>query len=255
MKRLILVLLSLLIFTLTSCIPEEEKLLDYSDFPNSIITTYEEAETISENKYIVYYYSSNCGHCASIKQELLTFLSTFDTLPFYLFNISDARNIDVSSLPEFSGTPTMFVMSDNQVFEYYVGADKVIEFTHRYDDIILDYSSFSSQHLTKYQDVLNIDRDSYILYYYLDVCPHCNLVKDNLLEWAFTKSAEDIYFMNGANVQDPDNIPTELTILKSGTPILLVMSNGVFTDEYYSGSEDLLEYLLEIGEDGLSLLD
>ncbi len=255
MKKLILVLLSFLIVTLSSCVPEVDPLLDYSDFPNNIITTHEEAETMSSNRYIVYYYSTNCGHCASIKQDILTFFSTFDTLPFYIFNINDAQGIDVSSLSEFRGTPTVFVMSDNQVLEYYIGSDKVINFIDRYDDITLDYSSFNSQHLTKYQDILNIQRDSYILYYYLDVCPHCNLVKEDFLNWAFTKSAEDIYFMNGANVQDPDNIPTELTILNSGTPILMVMSNGVFTDEYYSGSEALLEYLIEIKEDSVSLLD
>ena len=120
MKNLILVLTTLLVFTLSSCIPKEDELFDYSDFPDNLISTHEEAETISENRYIVYYYGTYCGHCANIKQDILSFFSDFEALPFYIFNIDDADGIDVSSLQEFRGTPTLFIMSDNEVFEYYL---------------------------------------------------------------------------------------------------------------------------------------
>ena len=54
MKKLILLMIFLFAFTLTACEPEENELFDYSDFPTHIISSYEEAETISANKYIVY---------------------------------------------------------------------------------------------------------------------------------------------------------------------------------------------------------
>jgi len=254
MKKLIYFLFSILIFSLTACVPDD-KLYDYTDFPEHLITSYEEAETMTSNKYIVYYYSTNCGHCKEVKQDVLGFVDNFDTLPFYIFNIQDAQYMDVSSLEEFRGTPTVFVMSDNKVLEAYVGSVEVLQFINIYNSISFDYNSFESQHLNNYQDVLDIQRDSYILYYYLDECPFCKLAKEDLLVWAYTRSVEDIYFMNGANVIDPDNVPTELTILNSGTPILLIMSNGKFIDEYYSGSEVVLNYILTVGDSETLTLD
>jgi hypothetical protein len=81
----------------------------------------------------------------------------------------------------------------------------------------------------------------------LDDCPHCIAAKDEVLRWAWQRDITDIYFMNGATVNDPDNIPTELIILNSGTPLLLVMTNGYFANEYYSGTEDVLAYIEELG--------
>ena len=251
MKKLLVVLISLLVLSLSAC-REIYVELDYLDFPDNTITSYEAAENEQSNKYIVYYYSANCGHCLTVKPDILDFFNDFDTLPFYIFNITDAP--DVSGLEEFIGTPTVFVMSDGVVSESYIGSDNIYDFILKYNDLELDYNTFNSLHLTTYQEVLNIEEDIYILYYYLDNCPHCITVKDNFLSWVFTKSAGDIYFMNGANVTDPDNVPTELTILNSGTPIIVIMSDGEFTGEYYSGSEEILEYILVIGEGKIAQL-
>ncbi len=49
--------------------------------------------------------------------------------------------------------------------------------------------------------------------------------------------------MDGASVIDPDNILTELQILALDTPVLIVMNNGVFTNEYYSGKDAILDYI------------
>ena len=246
MKKYIFVLISLLIFALSACEPTPEPIeLDYKDFPDHLIESYYEAEKITENKYIVYYYHNHCSGCETVKQNILSFFNEYEVLPFYIFNISEAN--DISVLEEFKGTPTIFVMSDNTVIETYLGITEISNFISTYRNLKLDYDSFVDQHLITYQDVLDIQNDTYILYYYLDTCPHCMAVKDDFLEWAFTKSVDDIYFMNGTNVVDPDNIPTELTILNSGTPIIVLMSNGIFTDEYYSGSEQVIEYILTVG--------
>ena len=254
MRKLLLLSITLLVITLSACKLEPvNKELDYSDFEEHLISSYDTAENDFENKYVVYYYSSYCSHCETIKPDILGFFDTFEIFPFYIFNITGAP--DVSSLEEFVGTPTLFVMSDGVVLESYIGSTNIHEFIARYMDLELDYSTFADQHLTTYQEVLDIESETYILYYYLENCPHCKLVKADLLVWAYTKSIGDIYFMNGANVTDPDNIPTELTILNSGTPIIVIMSDGVFADEYYSGSEEILEYILAIGEGKVGSLD
>ncbi len=251
MKKLLVILVSFLLITLASCVPQPTEEYEYSDFEDHLISTYNEAENLQNNKYIVYYYSQNCGHCQTVKQDVLGFFDSFEMLPFYIFDISSAV-FGTSGLDEFIGTPTIFIMSDNQVSEAYIGSVNIITFIEKYKNIELDYSSFESLQLTTYQDVLEIENDAYILYYYLDNCPHCMLVKDDFLKWAFTKSVGDIYLMNGANVIDPDNIPTELTILHSGTPIIVVMSNGEFADEYYSGSDEILQYILDNGTDPIT---
>lgn len=253
MKKYILILISILVLVLSACEPEPEPIeLDYLDFSAHLITTYNDAEKNNDNKYVVYYYSESCGQCHTIKQDVLEFFEDFEILPFYILNIF--RATDYFALEEFISTPTVFVMSDDQISETYIGADEVYDFISNYSNIELDYSSFADVHLTTYQEVLDIEKDVYILYYYLNDCPYCMMVKNSVLEWAFTKSVGDIYFMNGAYVTDPDNIPTELTILNSGTPIIVLMSNGEFTDEYYSGSEEVLEYILEIGTEKIAKL-
>jgi len=253
MRKLTLLLITILVLTLSSCVEEEPIVLDYSSFEDNLITSYNEASHEFENKYIVYYYSQSCGHCATVKDDILQFFDSFETLPFYIFDVSQAEG--TSDLEEFYGTPTVFVMSDGVVTESYIGSDFIYDFIAKYSNIELDYSTFSDLSLTTYQEVLDIEQDLYILYYYLDGCPHCQLVKDDFLAWAYTKSVGDIYFMNGANVVDPDNIPTELTILNSGTPIIVIMSNGEFTDEYYSGSEEILEYISAINDGKVANLE
>lgn len=249
MKKLYILAL-LLFFTITLSACEEDVVeLDYTDFPDHLLTSYEAAESIEDERYIVYYYGKNCGHCANVKQEVLSFFSEFTLLPFYILEVQDTP--DVSSLSEFEGTPTVFLIADGQVMDQYVGSIQVREFLSLYkdiDSIPLDYSHFKSQHLTTYQEALEIDTDAYLIYYYLLDCPHCIAAKDDFLEWAFQRDVRDIYFMNGAVVSSSGNIPTELIILNSGTPILVVMKNGEFADEYYSGTEAVLEYTALIGD-------
>ena len=246
MKKLIFLLVLVLVVTLTACTPEPVEELDYSSFEEHLISSYDEATYQNQNKYIVYYYSQNCGHCVEVKEDILEFFDNYDALPFYIFNISDAD--DVSDLDEFVGTPTVFVMSDNKVSESYIGSTNIYSFIAEYEIVGLDYISFNDLHLITYQEILDIEQDTYIIYYYLDNCQDCMLIKDSLLTWTYTKSVGDIYFMNGDSVVAPTVIPSELIILNSGSPIIIIMSNGEFTDEYYLGSEEILEYIQAIGE-------
>lgn len=247
-----LIVLLVTTFTLSAC-GDAGLDLDYSDFPENTMTSYAALEQIPNKRYIAYYYSDTCSHCAVIKQDILNFFYNFDELPFYMLNISITD--DFSSLDEFGGTPTVFVMADGEVVDAYIGSIDIADFIEEYSDfdtISLEYNLFEPQHIFSYEDALNIEKDSYILYYYLRDCPHCQRTKPDFLKWAIKRDVDEIYFMDGATVSDPDNIPTELLILNSGTPILVVMTNGKFADEYYSGTEEVLEYINRIGEDPIT---
>lgn len=255
MKKLLLLLSLLILFTLSAC--EEDDInpdiihdYEYTEFTNIKITSHSQAESMSNNKYIIYYYSATCSHCKEVKQDILEFASEYSDIDFYIFDILDAS--DSSSIEEFLGTPSVLIFSGGELSDIYIGKVRVMDFITDYSSPNLDYDSFESQHLDTYQDVLDIDEDIYLLYYYLESCPNCKAIKDQFLSWAFTKSVYQIYFMNGISVEDPDNIPTELQILASGTPLLLVMSDGVFTDEYYSGKDDIIDYIELIGSSDIN---
>lgn len=249
-KILLSLFLLLILVTLSSCeesIPE----LDYIDFVDHIKPTYVAMESIEDERYISYYYGATCGHCEDVKQSILGFFYNFDQMPFYILEVGAAQ--DVTILDEFLGTPTVFVMANGEVLESYIGVNQIYEFIEKYNklgtnDFVYEYDMFKNQHLTTYDAALEIDSEAYIIYYYLEDCPHCIRTKPDFLKWAWERDIDEIYFMNGAQMIDPDNKPTELIVLNSGTPILVVMKNGEFAKEYYSGREDVLEYINELGK-------
>ena len=190
------------------------------------------------------WHSDECGHCQEVKSEIIEFLTDYDDMPFYLLDIQDAP--DSTSVEGLTGTPTLLIISDGMITEAYVGKERVRDYIAKYEE--LDYEDFEDQHIYSYQDALSIEQDAYIIYYYLEGCPHCQAAKEDVLAWALKRGIKDVYFMNGATIEQADNIPTELIVLNSGTPILVVMTNGNFADEYYSGTEDVLNYIEELGD-------
>lgn len=250
MKKIIVFLsLITLVISLAACedpIPEVE--LDYTDFEEHLVTSYEEVETIEDERYVVYYYGKSCSICTMVKQDVLEFFSTFTLLPFYILEVYDAP--DSTSFEDNKYVPAIYVIANGEVLDEYVGKTEIFDFIRNYqsiDSIPLDYSHFSSQHLLDYQSALEIESDAYLIYYYLEDCPHCIAAKDDFLKWAFQRDIDEIYFMNGAIVSGSGTLPTELFILNSGTPILAVMTNGEFADEYYSGTDPVLNYIAELG--------
>ena len=243
MKKIIFILFLVFSLTLTACEPEEEDeaVLEYSDLASKSIFTHLEAESKSNDKYIVYYYQEACSHCQDVKQEILEFAIEFDYIDFYILDTFNAP--DSSSYEEFRGTPTAFIISGGEIIESYVGSVKILNFINEYSNIEFEYELFDSQQLTTYDEILNIEEEEYYVYYYLESCPNCIAVKHEFLKWAFSKNVDEFYIMNGADVENPDELPTELQILASGTPLLIVMSNGTFTDEYYSGKDAILDYI------------
>jgi|LGOV01.1.fsa_nt_gb hypothetical protein len=248
MKKYLVLLILLLVIALSSCTLDS---YNYSDFESVSLSSYYQAETESNNRHILYYYSSDSDACDDIKNDILTFFDGFDTLEYYML---DTIKIETESsyFGKFTGEPIIYIVSKNSVIEMYTGMEEITEFITEYSNIEYNYELFESQHLTTYEEVLNIDSESYVLYYYLDECTNCISVEELFLPWAFSKSIEDIYFLNGSNITNPDQIPSELLILSSGTPLILLMSSGVFTDEYYSGRDDVLDFINRIGTNDIS---
>ncbi len=129
MKKLLILLITVFVLSLSAC--SEEKALDYSSFEDNLIYSYEAAASY-DDKYIVYYYSENCHHCSEVKDDILTFFTTYDKLPFYILEVSQAT--DSSFLDEFVGTPTIFIMIDDQVDEAYIGSYGILDFIDDYSD-------------------------------------------------------------------------------------------------------------------------
>lgn len=217
---------------------------DYKHFIGHIAYSFQMLESMPDRRYMAYYYSDECGHCQEVKSDIIDFLTDYDDMPFYLLDVVDAP--DSTGVEGLSGTPTLLIISDGMITEAYVGKERVREYIAKYEE--LDYDDFEDQHIYTYEDALTIEQDAYILYYYLEGCPHCQAAKEDVLKWALKRGINDVYFMNGATIAQADNIPTELIVLNSGTPILVVMTNGNFADEYYSGTEDVLNYIEELGD-------
>lgn len=247
MRKYSLLIITVMALLLSGC-EVETGVLDYDDFQQNKVSSYSELESQSSGRYIAYYYSETCSHCIEIKPEILNFFSGLEDIPFYLLDIVDAD--DRSGFEEFIGTPTLMLLQDGEILEMYIGSDRIKVFIESYTDFDIDnleYSYFNNQHLTTYDEVLNIESEAYIIYYYLENCPHCIRAKADFLKWAWQRGYDEIYFMNGAKVVNPDNKPTELIILNSGTPILVIMKNGEFANEYYSGTDAVLGYIEETG--------
>ena len=132
MKKLFTLGLALFfVLTLSACVEEPEPTeFDYSDFEEHIITSYEFAASIEDERYIVYYYYKSCGACLSVKQEILGFFSTFDILPFYIMETSSATDNKVLEEPEY--IPTILLMADGEILEKHVGSDEVRDFIEDY---------------------------------------------------------------------------------------------------------------------------
>lgn len=249
MKKFIFVLIILLTSTLSSCGFFK---LDYTSFEENQLRSYFQAETISNNRYVLYYYDSTDETSSQSKQDILKFFKDFDALDFYFVDTSKIET-EVSSFGGYTDEPIVYVVSDNRVYESYTGKEEINDFIVKYSNIVYEYDLFEAQHITTYEEALSIEKDLYIIYYYLPNCPFCMETKPSFLPWAFSKSAEDIYFMNGTTIENADQIPTELIGLNSGTPILLLMSNGKFANELYSGTDEVLGFINKISSGDIHL--
>ena len=163
MKKFLIICLLLL---LTACEEEENDGYDYEDLDNVQVTSYMEGETMEE-KYVLYYYSETCPACNNVKQEVIPFFMDFDLLEVYLLNVGEM--MDVSLFTEFVGTPSLFVIDGaKNLYETYIGADRVREFMVEYEDFRVDMSHLSSSEVLSLEDYQSLEEGTYTLLYSKD---------------------------------------------------------------------------------------
>jgi hypothetical protein len=95
--------------------------LNYSDFSDQHILEVEDQLQMPEDDYYVYYYSTNCGHCSDIKEEVLeTFYNVEETVIYFV------EGYDFHPDSGVQGTPTLIRVENNQKTELYEGPSGIL---------------------------------------------------------------------------------------------------------------------------------
>ena len=108
-------------------------ILDYDMFQNKMIE-FENLFSSEVIDYYIYIYSPNCGHCESIKQDVLEVVSLRDNIALLEFSevIPISTSIDstigASNVSDISilGTPTMLEIYKNVLVQNVAGASPII---------------------------------------------------------------------------------------------------------------------------------
>jgi len=107
-----------------------DKTLTYEDFQQ--VGYYELINSMPESDYIVYFYSEDCSHCNAIKADTMEFGRDNNLdLPLYLLDASTTlgdRTIVNLGGQQMNGTPTLLVIHDNQLVDYYIGDTPILAF-------------------------------------------------------------------------------------------------------------------------------
>ena len=114
--------------------------LDYDDFSEFALSSYNDTLTISDNLHFEYFYSPYCSHCNGIKNTVLNFFNTVEGIEFYVINASSASGI--SKIPGFSGVPALYVIHNNVVVEEYIGSVEIPAFINDYCNGQIDFSEY-----------------------------------------------------------------------------------------------------------------
>jgi thioredoxin-related protein len=244
MKRLLPYLTVLfLLFGLTACRSYE---YDLDDFENSTVSTFYSAEHQTDNRYVVYYFDSTKSDLDTIRKDVLPFFDTFYALPYLFVDMANIET-EISSFITREEDQYIIVYSNQNVIERYSGSEGVASFISSYQSIVFDYSMFEEQHIDSVEDLLSIDVDDYLVYAYSEAsCDDCEEIKDTVLPWLFTKPVEQVYFINRDTVSGLDNISIPLQPLMEDEPTILLMSNGVASDESFIGKENVILYIESI---------
>jgi thiol-disulfide isomerase/thioredoxin len=127
-SMLVILIGMLIIYNITS----DE--LKYKDFEN--VSSYEEVKNISDQKYLLYFYSDSCPYCQQIKAASLNFFDeNKDELPVYMLDADRIRGSkDSLNLPfgeSLSSTPTLMVVENGIITQFLVGT---VEIQNYYDN-------------------------------------------------------------------------------------------------------------------------
>ena len=127
-KYFILALGLVLVFTLSGCNGTKE--LDYNDFSEDHLLTWQQVLEKDEDQYLLYYYGVNCSHCKTIKADILEFASSNQAgLKVYFIDSGEVPTENLNMYPVYDpitsetvpGTPTMLVIVDGKLKAMEVG--------------------------------------------------------------------------------------------------------------------------------------
>ncbi|MCD6482219.1 MAG: thioredoxin family protein, partial [Candidatus Izimaplasma sp.] len=105
----------------------------------------------------------------------------------------------------------------------------------------LTYSSFD--HINDYSEISHMDEDEYLVYYYSEICGHCNDIKIQVLEFADDNNEDiKVYFIDAGKVTGYNYISG-----MNGTPSLLMVVDGQLVD-LVSGSDKIINIFDQIND-------
>ncbi len=110
---------------------------DYSQGINHIV--WDDIFNQDSEDYYVYFYSATCGHCASIKNEMINFNYSSPYEMYFLDCTNGAKygpikNIEgISNLEDFYifGTPFLAELKNRVIYKYYCGASEIRSFIYK----------------------------------------------------------------------------------------------------------------------------
>ena len=132
-----LVILPLMTLLMIGCSNNEEaKAIEYDYSDVAFLTIcWNDILNVDSLEYFAYIYSSTCGHCSEIKQEVISYaLVNKGSLYFVPFNkdipIINDRTIPIEKVKVedlgIVGTPSMFLIVNHVVKENYVGKKEIV---------------------------------------------------------------------------------------------------------------------------------
>lgn len=134
MKKLFL-LSTLLILGCTSSNPVAS--IQEYDYPQDKSIKWNQSFSINEPSYYLYFYSLNCKHCKSVKNELVTYYYSHND-SFYFINCDEysvckqdpEKIIGINNVYDLYiiGTPTLLKLDKQIVTEYYGGETMIRNF-------------------------------------------------------------------------------------------------------------------------------
>ena len=111
--------------------------LSYSLFEDSKASNLNQSLLISDDLHFEYYYSESCSHCKLVKPDLLYFFLEHKELDFYLFDVGELGwGVTIEG---FLGTPTLYVIDDNEILLTYVGPVEIQSFIDGYNQGIITF--------------------------------------------------------------------------------------------------------------------
>ena len=115
--------------------------LKYDDFEQ--VGTYDDVAKMPEDVYAVYYYSTSCGACNTIKSTVLDFAEenalglkvymlgheqTSEVIPGARSRILDPAGPTETTTGYLSSTPTLIVFQDGEIIEFIIGGNNIPDF-------------------------------------------------------------------------------------------------------------------------------